>query len=104
MSKETLVANDLLGFDDFWDKICKEVAKSQDRLLFNEMKEKAQITKPVLICCRDMKYQIMKAFPGMFDILGTDVCEPDKVYIVTDKELANNIRKILDEVNRCKDV
>ena len=88
---------------DIWDMICKEQAKAQDRLLFEEMKNNKQIESPVLICNREMKYMIERALPKMFCILATDLCEKDKVYMVTDKELANNIRQNLNWVNRGKE-
>lgn len=83
------------AWNDVWDMICKEQAKAHDRLLFEEMKAKEQIIKPVLICSRKIKHQIESALPGMFCILGTDLCEDDKVFMVTDKTLAGTIRQNL---------
>ena len=82
------------AWNDIWDMICKEQAKAQDRLLFEEMKEKGQITEPVLICNREIRYQIESVFPNRFCILASDLCD-DKVYMVTDRAIADNIRQNL---------
>ena len=88
------------AWDDIWDMICKEQAKAHDRLLFEEMKNNKQIEPPVLICNREIKYVIESALPKMFCILATDLCEKDKVYMVTDKAIADNIRRNLNWVNK----
>ena len=88
------------AWDDIWDMICKEQAKEQDRLRFEEMKVNRQIDSPVLICNRETRRMIEKALPNMFCILATDLCEKDKVYMVTDKAIADNIRQSLNWMNR----
>lgn len=82
-------------FGDMWDKICEEMVKAEEERIFNEMKDKDQIDKPVLICSRKIKHQIESMLPNKFCMLATDLCEDDKVYMVTDKRVADNIRNML---------
>ena len=80
---------------DSWDKICEEQAKANDRLLFDEMLSKGQIKPPVIVCSRAIKKQIEAVLPGVFCLLGTDCCEDDKAYMVTDEATAEIIRQAL---------
>ena len=88
--------NDCFDYiDDMCAKIYEEMSKAEDERIFNEMKDKGQIDKPVLICSRKIKYQIESMLPNKFCMLATDLCEDDKVYMVTDKRVADNIRNIV---------
>lgn len=85
------------NYKDMLDKICEELARMEEERTFQEMKLKKQIEEAVFICSRHMKYVIQTALPQYdFYILAIDVCEDDKLYMITDKELANNIRQNLD--------
>ena len=88
------------AWKDIWDMICKEQAKAHDKLLFDELKNKQQMVEPVLICSRKIKQQIESKLPNMFCILATDLCGDDKAYMVTDKEMADNVRQNLNWMNR----
>ena len=86
------------AWNDIWDMICKEQAKAQDKLLFDEMKANYQISEPVLICNRETKRLIENELPNRFCILATDLCG-DKVFMITDKIIAENIRQNLRYMN-----
>lgn len=91
---------DFNNFIDMWDEICRKNIKEHEQRLFNEMKDKQQIVSPVLICNRETKHVIESALPNMFCIIATEFCEKDKVYMVNDKTLADNIRQSLNWMNR----
>jgi len=75
------------------DDIIEAVNRAKEIERFQELKEKQMIQDVVLICNRENKYKINCAIPDIC-IFGTDACD-DKVYMVTDKELAENIRKVV---------
>ena len=61
---------------------------------FKDMKAKGQLSEAVLICSRKTKFVIQTSLPQYdFDIIGTDLCEDDKLYMVTDKTIAEKIRQ-----------
>lgn len=74
-----------------YEDILEAVQKMEDFRRFEEMRTKEVIRRAVIICNRENKYKIKQAIPELC-VLGTDVCD-DKVYMVTDKELAENIRR-----------
>ena len=75
------------------DDIIEAVNRAEEIKRFQELKEKQMIKDVVLICNRENKYKINCAIPDIC-ILGTDVCD-DKIYMVMDKELAENIRRVV---------
>ena len=81
--------------DAFMNEVTKFILESEEKRVFEELKEKSKIVKPVLICSKKIKYLLNVMFPNYFCILATNVCEADKVYMVTDNELADNIRESL---------
>lgn len=86
---------DFNNFIDELNEICRKKIIENEQRIFDEMKYNQQIVSPVLICNRETKHTIERVLPNMFCILGTDLCEKNKAYMVTDKELADNIRKSL---------
>ena len=76
-----------------YDEMCKEVAKMMDKIAFDEARNSGKVVEPVLICNRGNKFMLHQIFRGMdLCIYGTDLCD-NKIYMVTDKELAENIRE-----------
>lgn len=78
---------DLLDFDEY----SKAILEMEDNRLYKEMLEKEQIERAVLICNRENKFELKGVCPNLC-ILGTDLCD-DKVYMVTDRTIADNIRE-----------
>ena len=83
---------------DIWDEVCKAVAEMEDARVYNEMLMKEQIERAVIICNRENKHKLKSVFPDLC-ILGTDHCD-DKIYMVTDKTIAENIREMLKLENK----
>lgn len=82
-----------IPFTDSWDEVCKAVAEMEDKRRYNEMLMKEQIEAAVIICNRENKHRLKGLFPNLC-VLGTDHCD-DKIYMVTDKTIADNIRESL---------
>ena len=87
-----------LNHNDLFDAISEAVQKAEDARKFKELKDTKAIEDAVLICNRDNKFKLKSAFPNLC-ILGTDACD-DKVYMVLDKEIAENIRTNLKEAEK----
>ena len=77
------------------DDILEAMQKLEDMRRFEELRTQEAIRKAVLICNRENKFKIKQAIPELC-VLGTDVCD-DKVYMIMDKELAENIRRTVKE-------
>ena len=76
-----------------WEEICKAAAEMEDKRIYNEMLMKEQMETAVIICNRENKHKLKSMFPSLC-VLGTDHCD-EKIYMVTDKEIAENIRECL---------
>lgn len=87
-----------IPFTDSWDEVCKAVAEMEDKRIYNEMLMKEQIEAAVIICNRENKHRLKALFPNLC-VLGTDHCD-DKIYMVTDKTIAENIRESLKWENK----
>lgn len=87
-----------IPFTDSWDEVCKAVAEMEDKRIYNEMLEKEQIESAVLICNRENKFKLKSIFPNLC-VLGTDLCD-EKIYMVTDKKIAENIKDMLKWENK----
>ena len=73
------------------------IAQLEEAERIKELKFKEQIEEAVFICNHHMKYAIQTALPQYdFCIVGNDACEDDKLYMITDKTLADNIRQNLN--------
>ena len=70
----------------------------EDKRIYNEMLEKEQIESAVLICNRENELKLKDIFPNLC-ILGTNLCD-EKVYMVTDKRIAENIRDMMKWENK----
>ena len=75
------------------DEIDEYVNKMTDELLWQEMKDKQQVESAVIICNRENKIKLKSAMPNLC-VFGTDLCD-EKIYMVTDRTIANNIRENL---------
>ena len=73
------------------DDISKAIQKMEDLRQFEKLREEEAIINAVLICNRENQFKIRQAIPELC-VLATDFCD-DKVYMVTDKELAKYIRE-----------
>ena len=76
----------------------KEYLENENKRLFNEMLEKEQIEPAVVICNRENKFKLKGVCPNLC-ILGTDICD-NKIYMVIDKTIAENIRECLKWENK----
>lgn len=85
---------------ELWDndEISKAISEMEDRRIFNEMLEREQIETAVIICNRENKFKLKGVCPNLC-ILGTDKCD-EKIYMVTDKKIADNIRDMLKWENK----
>lgn len=72
-----------------YDDIFEAIQKMEEYRRLERTKE--VIRRAVIICNRENKYKIKQAIPELC-VWGTDMCD-DNVYMVTDKELAENIRR-----------
>lgn len=78
-------------------RACEVIAQLEEAERIKELEFKKQIEEAVFICNRHMKYVIQTALPQYdFCIVGNDACEDDKLYMITDKALADNIRQNLN--------
>ena len=73
------------------DDICAAIQKMEDLRRYEELRTQEAIRNAVIVCNRENKWKLKQAIPELC-VLGTDVCD-DKIYMVTDKELAENIRR-----------
>ena len=78
---------------NIWDEMCKMIAENANRQAYMEALEQEKIQSAVLVCNRENKYKLLSVIPTLC-ILGTDLCD-DKIYMITDKEMADNARKII---------
>ena len=81
---------------EIYDKICKEVSKMADEQAFKEALAQEKLKDVVLVCNRENKHKLLLAIPTLC-ILGTDLCD-DQIYMVTDKDMADNIRNTLNNI------
>lgn len=86
--------DDLLGMK-LWEEICEWTANAEDLRILNDMIATEKIVEPVLITSRHTRHIIESVLPNMFCILSTDLLTDDKVYMVCDRAIADNIRKSL---------
>lgn len=75
--------------------LTREQVKAEYKMIFSDMILNKYIEEPVLICNRETRDIIERELPHRFCILANDLCE-NKVYMVTDRELADNIRQNLN--------
>lgn len=78
---------------DLMALIRKSIMEDESKRIYNEMLMKEQIETAVIICNRENKHRLKGLFPNLC-VLGTDLCD-DKIYMVTDKTIAENIRENL---------
>lgn len=79
-------------YDDF-DRICEDFAKMQEQMIFKDLKDSKSIEDAVLIMNPKHKEIVIKS--GLkCCILWSHLCPEDKTYMVTDKELKENIKMI----------
>ena len=69
----------------------REFQKLMDSAVLEDMKSNGSIADPIIICSSSIKDALSVAMPNAL-IIATSCCEKDKAYVVTDKELAQNIR------------
>ena len=79
-----------------WDDILKKMQEEKEQQNFQDVKEQGRIDEVILIAnpkhkgiLSDALYQIT----GRVDVVWSSVCEEDKLYMITDKETNENIRK-----------
>lgn len=77
------------------DDISAAIQKMEDLRRFEELRTQEAIRNAVIVCNRENKWKLKQAIPELC-VLGTDVCD-EKIYMVTDKELAENIRRMIKE-------
>ena len=78
--------------DSFWDEVRYKMEQAEEERVFKQIKAEKKIEPVVLICNRENKFKILNMdLPVPVCVLGTDACD-DVIYMVTDKELAENIR------------
>ena len=81
------------------ERACEVIAQLEEAERIKELEFKKQIEEAVFICNRHTKYIIQTALPQYdFYIVGNDACEDDKLYMITDKTLADNIRQNLNVI------
>ena len=90
------------NMEDIVNRLYEQQMQLNEKIAFESAKENGQITEPVLICNKEIKHQLESLLPNRFCILAADVCEKDKIYMVTDKEAINNIRQWLRWMERIK--
>lgn len=78
------------------EKIAREIAKAEDERRFNEWKSDGTLTKAVLVCNRENKFKLKSVMPELC-IVGLDLCGDDEVFMMTDKDMAENARRMLGE-------
>lgn len=83
---------------DLMALIRKSIMEDEDKRIYNEMLMKEQIETAVIVCNRENKHRLKGLFPNLC-VLGTDHCD-DKIYMITDKTIADNIRESLKWENR----
>lgn len=83
-------------FDDKFDKILSQMSKNIEQKIFQDVKDQDKIDEVILIAnlkhkgiLADALYQIT----GRVDVVWSSVCEEDKLYMITDKEVIKNIRE-----------
>ena len=84
--------------DGVFERIVREMAKAEEERRFNEWKSDGTLTKAVLVCNRENKFKLKCAMPELC-IVGHDLCGDDEVFMITDKDMAENARRSLGEEN-----
>lgn len=84
--------------DGVLERIVREMAKAEEERRFNEWKSDGTLTKAVLVCNRENKFKLKSAMPELC-IVGHDLCGDDEVFMITDKDLAENVRRNFREEN-----
>lgn len=77
------------------DDISAAIQKMEDLRRFEELRIQEAIRNAVLICNRENKFKLKQAIPELC-VLETDFCD-NKIYMITDKELAENVRGMIRE-------
>lgn len=87
--------NDFFSIED----IVKAKQKLEGMCLFEEKRKDGSITEAVLICSPSVKHTLKKALYENnikdIPILAVPYAEEDKLYMVTDKDFIDNVRKSL---------
>lgn len=81
-----------MKIEDFFN-IQEEYQKAESLRILKELISTEKIKTPVLICNRKNKHILKQIIPNSY-ILATDLAE-EKVYMVTDETIADNIREML---------
>ena len=82
---------DNISADKFMDEVAKFYIEQENKRVFEELRSAKRITEAVLICNKENAYKIKGRLPNVY-ILVTELCDKDKIYMVTDEILADNIK------------
>ena len=74
----------------------KEVMDQREKEIFDQIRREGKIREAVLLCSPKNKYKLKSAVPDLF-IVGTMACDDTKVYMVTDKEWAEQMKRTVKE-------
>ncbi len=83
-------------YESSFSKIIEKMQEETEKQIFEGAKDQGKIDEVILIAnpkhkgiLSDALYQIT----GRVDVVWSSVCEEDKIYMITDKETVENIRK-----------
>lgn len=85
-----------MDWQEIIDMVCKMQIAEEEKKLFEEAKEKGQISEAVLMMNPKHKGQMGEFLyvSGLkIPIIWHRYVEEDKAYMITDKEIAKNVRK-----------
>lgn len=70
----------------------KEVMDQREKEIFDTILKEGKIREAVLLCSPKNKYKLKSVIPDLF-IVGTMACNDEMVYMVTDKEWAEQMKR-----------
>ena len=83
-------------FDDWWNDIFEKIQEENEKQNFQNAKDQGKIDEVILIANpkhKDILSNALYQITGRIDVVWSSVCEEDKLYMITDKEVIKNIRK-----------
>lgn len=81
-----------LTWQDIAEAVARQKQLERERELLAQMRFEEKIREVVIVCSPANKYKLKEAIPSLF-VVGSSACEDDKCYMVTDKELAEQLKK-----------
>lgn len=74
----------------------KKVLDQREKEIFDKIRNEEKIREAVLLCSPKNKDKLKSSIPDLF-VVGTMACDDEKVYMVTDTEWAEQMKRTVKE-------